>query len=673
MKNNDGIHIRVADIIYGVIKHRFLIIVLTAAGLLTGVVLSGISYLRGEMSREYLITSSFSVNTQTQSGLFTSGYDFPNYNDINMAEDLVDAVSYALKSDRMLNEIIDSLGLLGVTTKDIEDNLELTQYNETQIIEVFLYWRSSQEGIDILTEMNSRAPEILGEALGIGNVSVINNPTARYMVGGRINMILWGYMALLGLGLGIGIILLELIMRPTLINVQDVEDVYGLEILCEVAEDKAYFRQGKSMLVKEEVNSDTGENFASAAHIIQTRLRKKEGPHIIYITSTLRGEGKTKMLANLAIQLSDLEKHVLLIDFDMKNPNLGGLFLKNVEYEHSLNALYAGDINEKEAVTTLTGYLDILPTVLERSAIPLDSNLFTVIQKLAAGYDYVLIDTAPVGLTADPMSLNQIATAALFVVHYDTASMQEIKDALERIEKSGVSILGCIVNGVKVSERGIKNPVTENERVKNAQRKDDNQSAPTVNFEQSTDYVGNEGDIGRTSLVAGFAGEEHIQAEDDAPEVTTSSSFVELLFQAENNGMADDETGTQQAADTPVWTAYEQSAGTFSGYEEAEGSREQEADNTEESDDAKEPDDTEEWSVSGMFTDGEEPMEAEEPAESEGPVESEVVMEPEEPVESEKSVKTEEAAGQGYAEKASDSIDQTQKRMEELLRTLENL
>ena len=70
MKNNDGIHIRVADIIYGVIKHRFLIIVLTAAGLLTGVVLSGISYLRGEMSREYLITSSFSVNTNSwRSGL----------------------------------------------------------------------------------------------------------------------------------------------------------------------------------------------------------------------------------------------------------------------------------------------------------------------------------------------------------------------------------------------------------------------------------------------------------------------------------------------------------------------------------------------------------------------------------------------------------------------------
>ena len=68
MRNN-GINIRISDIIYGVIKRRLLIILLTVAGLLTGIVLSGISYLRGEMSREYMITTSFSVNMQTQNGL----------------------------------------------------------------------------------------------------------------------------------------------------------------------------------------------------------------------------------------------------------------------------------------------------------------------------------------------------------------------------------------------------------------------------------------------------------------------------------------------------------------------------------------------------------------------------------------------------------------------------
>lgn len=644
---NSGINIRISDIIYGVIKRRVLIILLTVAGLLIGVVLSGISYMRGEMSREYLITSSFSVNTQTQSGLYTSGQDYPNYNDINMAEELVDAVSYALKSDRILNEIIDSLGLLGVTTTDIGNNLELTQYNETQIIEVSLYWRSSQEGINILTEINSRAPEILRETLNIGSVSVINEPTARYVIGGRINMVLWGYMALLGLGLGFGITLLELIMRPTLINLQDVEDVYGLDTLCEIGEDKAYFRQGKSMLVEDDTGEGTGEDFASAAHIIQTQLRKKDGPHIIYITSTLRGEGRTQLLANLGIRLSDLEKHVLLVDLDMKNPTLGSLFLKKVEYDRSLNALYAGDINEDEAVTTLTGYLDILPTVLERASIPLDSNLFSVIRKLADHYDYVLVDTAPVGITADSMSLNQLATAALFVIRYDTASLQEINDALERTRKSGVSILGCIVNGVKVSDRGIRNPVTENAKVRRAEERAEALRTPPVRPERKPVYTEMEPqDAGSSqSLMAEIAEEEStVPARESMREVTTAGNFVERLFEAEDNRAAGDSTEwaeTAQADAKPIWMESDrEEAVTYK--EDAYGTEEnEEIWEQEKTDEIEEPEESED---SGQ----EEPQDVENP----------------------ESILSSDA---GYAEKTSDSIGQAQKRMEELLRTLDNL
>ncbi|HJB29157.1 MAG TPA: hypothetical protein IAA06_10260, partial [Candidatus Blautia faecavium] len=133
MKKND--EIRFSDILYGIIKHRVLIIALTIAGLLVGVVLSGISFLRGEMNRQYIITSSFSINAQNESGLFTSGYDFPSHTDITMSEDLAETVSYVLKSDTMLEDIINSLGLLGITTRDIYNNLTLQQYEETQIIE----------------------------------------------------------------------------------------------------------------------------------------------------------------------------------------------------------------------------------------------------------------------------------------------------------------------------------------------------------------------------------------------------------------------------------------------------------------------------------------------------------------------------------------------------------
>lgn len=547
---NDGIHIRIGDILYGIVKHRILIIALTAAGLLLGMALSGISYLRGEMSKEYIVTSSISVNTQTNSGLFTSGYDFPNYNDITMAEEIVNASAYVLKSDKMLQDIIDSLGLVGVTTKDIADNLTLTQFEETQIIEVSLYWRSSKEGISILSELNRKAPELLRETLKIGSVSVINEPSSKYLIGGSVNVILWGYMALLGLGLGIGITLLELLMHPTLLNVQDIETNYGLEVLCEIADDKAYFGRNTSILVEDDSVSEVRESFASAAHIVQNILRRKEGTHFIYLTSALRGEGKTSVIANLAVQLSDMEKRVLLIDLDLKNPMLGGVFLNQVEYEHSLNALYAGDCTESEAVTNLTGYLDLLPSVLDNNPIPLDSNLFGVIRKMAESYDYVLMDTAPIGLTADSMSLNQIASEAILVVRYDTASMREIKDALERIEKSGISVLGCIVNGVQVSERGIKNPVKENEKVKKAERKVREKKEPLVemdDLERQEDKIAGESEETDSLLVAGFSESQNSGKKGDAAEVTTEDDFVDLLFRAEDStAKSDGESEVEQ-------------------------------------------------------------------------------------------------------------------------------
>ena len=556
MRDN-GIHIRIADIIYGIIKRRFLIIGLAVAGLLIGVVFSCVSYLRGDVTRQYLITGSFSVSTQTQTGRYTSGSEIPNSNDIYLAEDLVDAVSYAIRSDRMMNAVIDTLQLVGVTPDDINKNLSLSQYNDTQIIEMELYWRNSEEGLAILTEINNNAPTVLWDTLRIGNIAVINQPSARYMVGGQINLMLWGYLAVLGMALGFGIALLELIMRPTLINLQDMEDVFGLESICMISEDKAFFRKSRSLLVDDK-KSATGEDFASSAHIIQNKFRHETGPHIIYVTSALRGEGKTSMLANIAVRLSDLENKVLLVDFDMRHPDLSSLFLKNVQYEHSLNALYNGEITEADAITNLSGYLDILPTMLENNSIALDSSLFELIKRIAAKYDYVLIDTAPVGVSADPMSLNELAEAALFVVRYDTASMQEIKDAIDRVEKSGVNILGCLINGVKVSERRINNPVKERSQLKKAEQSDRTKNQkPVVGIDQpeNQEYGNQETESSDSELlVASFLKQSEELKEENVSEgfVTSSDVFVDRLFETSNVHESDQKEDVPEKMDEKI-------------------------------------------------------------------------------------------------------------------------
>lgn len=449
--------LRVSDILYAVRKHLMLVLVLTAAGLGLGIVLSVASYMRGEMSKQYAITTSIAVTSQNENGLFTTGKsNDPNSTDIYLAEEMVDSVIYVLKSDKTLSAAVDRLDLLGVTTKDIYNNLTLSQYNETQIIEITLYWRSAQEGVEILTAINEVAPNILIDTLKLGNVSVINIPTARYLIGGNINATMWGYMAVLGMFLGIGFAVLDLLMRPTLLNTRDMERTFAVEVFGEIPERKKYFHKKRNLLLineDDEDNSEVLDNFVSLGHILKNHLQKMSHP-CVYITSAAQNEGKTTVTAHIAVQLAEIGMKVLLIDFDTRNPKLGGLFLNKVEYENSINALYRGETTREDAITNLTGSLDILPAVLERKPLPLDDALLDMVGELQTNYDVVLMDTAPVGQVADTMSLNQLADVALLVVRYDGTSMENIRDALARLDKSGMKIMGCIVNGVKELGKG---------------------------------------------------------------------------------------------------------------------------------------------------------------------------------------------------------------------------
>ncbi len=448
--NDEYVTIRLSDFLHALVKNRGLIVATTIAGLAIGVVLSIASYMRGEMSKGYNITSSIAVITQNAGGNFTTNTSNPNSSDIQLAEDMVDAVIYVLKSDRTLKAAIQNIELVGIGETDIYDNLYLTQYKETQIIEMSLYWRSAEEGVEILNSINEVAPEILIDTLKIGSVSVINEPKAKYRIGGNVNASMWLYMSLLGLCVGIGFSILKFLLLPTVVNTRDIETSLGLEVLGEIPENVEYFRRRQSLLVEDDdpIGAEVRESFVSAAHILHNRLGRGEH-QCIYITSAEQDEGKTHVAANLAVQLSDLEHKVLLIDLDVRNPSLGGLFLEKVDYDHSLNALYHGDAEPEDVITHLTGYLDLLPSILEPKEIPLSDALLTLIKNLSQNYDYILMDSAPVGRVAETLSLNRIAKSALFVIRFDYSNMNTIRDSLERLDKSGINPLGCIINRVK--------------------------------------------------------------------------------------------------------------------------------------------------------------------------------------------------------------------------------
>lgn len=471
MNNTQSIQLRLGDLLHAMLKNKRMILLLTVAGLIVGMALSGLSFLRGEMTKEYLITASVVVTSENAGGNYpATNASYPRNEDITLANTLVEPVIYILQSDKALNQVISQMGLLGITPKDIANNLTLRQYNTTRIIEMSLYWRSAEEGVRILETLSRISRPLFQETLGIGSISIINDPSAKFLVGGSLNASIWLYMTVLGFALGVCISALQVLLRPTLTNVRDVHTQLGLDTLGTLPDNSEWFTASKPALVAGSIHDDIMEEFSSMAHILRNRLGS--GLHkCIYVTSATHGEGKSVVAANLAVALSNLGYRVLLIDFDFRNPTLGSLFLDSVEYDHSLNALYRGDISEIEAITTLTGYLDLLPTVIEHRSIMMDETTLSLVKRLSQTYDYVIMDTPPVGMVADAMRLNQVADSALFVVRYDASTLDVIRDALERLDKSGTMIAGCIVNGVTSGVRWDEDETASAQWGKNKKRK----------------------------------------------------------------------------------------------------------------------------------------------------------------------------------------------------------
>ena len=446
---NGGIQLRVGDLLFAVQKHWKIIVTLTFLGGIFGLLLSGMSYVQSNLS-SYTISGSMAINTMRADGTYLYGSEVPNQNDFHLAEDMVDSVIYVMRSRRVLDEVVNRQELLGMSYEDVRNGLTITSYGTTQILEMTLNWATDEEGMAIWHAIIECANEVMTDTLTMGHLSVINECRATLVGVGGAGKSMPFLLTILGFAAGIGYAVLELLMRPTLTNVKDIESVLGMETIGIIPRDDSFFRKKGSILVKDDIGtSPVAQNYSAAAFILRNRLGTKENHHCFYVTSATNREGRSTVAANLAIQLSDMEHHTLLVDFDLKNPGIGALFMENVDYQHSLNALYRGEITEHEAITTLTGYLDILPAVLEHNAMSVDSMVMDLIQNLSERYEYVILDAPPVGKESEALSLNQLADTVLFVVGYDNASVPEIQGALDKLEKSGIRVLGCIVNNVQ--------------------------------------------------------------------------------------------------------------------------------------------------------------------------------------------------------------------------------
>lgn len=200
------------------------------------------------------------------------------------------------------------------------------------------------------------------------------------------------------------------------------------------------------------LNKNTPFAVQEAYSAIRTRLSftsKGEKCPVYVITSSKPGEGKTLNAINLAISLSEMGKKVLVVDGDMRNPTCHKFL--DTRRENGLSEVLAGLAETVNIRKTKYNNLFFMPagSIPPNPAELLASQkMDDLMQFLKDHFDYVLMDTPPIGLVSDAALMSEVSTGYIIIVKCNLSRTTEIQESINAIESVGGNVSGFILNGV---------------------------------------------------------------------------------------------------------------------------------------------------------------------------------------------------------------------------------
>lgn len=257
----------------------------------------------------------------------------------------------------------------------------------------------------------------------------------------------------LGVGLPVGVIYLIGLTKFKIEGRADVEKLTSLPVVGDIplADEKT-----GSIAVFENQNNLMSETFRNVRTNLQFML--ENGKNVILVTSTISGEGKSFISANLAISLSLLGKKVVIVGLDIRKPGLNKVF--NIpKKEHGITQyltnttanlmdfVQPSDIN-KNLFILPGGTVPPNPTELLARG-----GLEKAIETLKANFDYVILDTAPVGMVTDTLLIGRVADLSVYVCRADYTHKAEFTLINELAENNELPNLCIAVNGLDLNSR----------------------------------------------------------------------------------------------------------------------------------------------------------------------------------------------------------------------------
>jgi len=181
----------------------------------------------------------------------------------------------------------------------------------------------------------------------------------------------------------------------------------------------------------------------------------KKGCKTILFTSSIQGEGKTTTSSNVAFSIARSNKKVLLVDLDLRRPHIHRL-VKLSNTPGITNILSGFNSLEEVIHKDVFKGLDVIcaGTLSPNPAeIVASEELAALLEQLKADYDFIILDTPPVNVVSDALTVIPYVDGVVMVARPNYTARKELQNAIGKINMVGGKILGVVANGVRYEKR----------------------------------------------------------------------------------------------------------------------------------------------------------------------------------------------------------------------------
>ncbi|MEA5593803.1 polysaccharide biosynthesis tyrosine autokinase [Rivularia sp. UHCC 0363] len=361
-----------------------------------------------------------------------------------------DQLSQELTAKLITNEverlaIEKKLAIVQTQVSDLETRLAQLPIKQQPLTKLV---REREEAASSLKFLQSKLEEArIAQAQKVSNVRIIESATVPESSASPKKPVVLALATIFGAILATGVILLLELMDNTLKDAREAEELLNLPLLGVLP------RLPAKTLVLE-----PSDRFLDQVALVEPyrmlfktlEFRNDDELHLIVVSSTISGEGKSVVVSHLAAVSAMLSRKTLIIDADLRRPTQHTLF--NLLPKPGITEIIEGKRSFAEAIQkTDVENLDIL-TCGELHGRPsqlLESRAMkSILESAAKEYDLVIIDTPPISACADASTLSKQSDGVVLVTRPSFTNKQMLQRAVSELTSNQISILGVVVNGM---------------------------------------------------------------------------------------------------------------------------------------------------------------------------------------------------------------------------------